>query len=116
MQIPSQRLHCLKVDKVTRETATDIRIGMLRKSESRFSLLFLLILLLALPAPALGYSDPSGGLLFQTLTPILAALWGMWMIFANAIRKWLKRVIGRKDLAAPDNASGGKSHEADVGD
>lgn len=37
--------------------------------------------------PCYAYGDPSGGALFQILMPVLAALWGMWLIFANNIRR-----------------------------
>jgi hypothetical protein len=37
--------------------------------------------------PCYAYGDPSGGVLFQILMPVLAALWGMWLIFANNIRR-----------------------------
>ena len=37
--------------------------------------------------PCYAYGDPSGGTLFQVLMPVLAALWGMWLIFANNIRR-----------------------------
>jgi hypothetical protein len=38
-------------------------------------------------SPCYAYGDPSGGALFQILMPVLAALWGMWLIFANNIRR-----------------------------
>ena len=37
--------------------------------------------------PCYAYGDPSGGTLFQVLMPVLAALWGMWLIFANNLRR-----------------------------
>lgn len=51
----------------------------------RFVISIFLVLMVALPAFA--YGDPTGGMLFQMLTPILAMLWGLWMVFANAIRR-----------------------------
>jgi hypothetical protein len=37
--------------------------------------------------PAYGYGDPTGGTLFQVLLPMLAAVWAMFLIFANRIRR-----------------------------
>jgi hypothetical protein len=48
-------------------------------------LIVMVFVLLALPCYA--YDDPSGGALFQILTPVLAAIWGMWLIFANNTRQ-----------------------------
>lgn len=42
---------------------------------------------LMIAMPAYAYGDPTGGMLFQMLTPLLAMLWGVWMIFANSIRR-----------------------------
>lgn len=53
--------------------------------KTRLAIFFFLVLMVAVPAFA--YGDPTGGMLFQMLTPILAMLWGLWMIFANAIRR-----------------------------
>jgi len=50
----------------------------------RVGVFFLLFLMAGIPANA--YADPSGGTLFQVLMPMLAALWAMWMIFANRVR------------------------------
>jgi hypothetical protein len=45
--------------------------------------------------PAHAYGDPSGGTLFQVLMPMLAALWAMWMILANRIRKGVTSLYRR---------------------
>jgi hypothetical protein len=37
--------------------------------------------------PAYAYGDPTGGTLFQVLLPMLAAVWAMFLIFANRIRR-----------------------------
>jgi hypothetical protein len=55
----------------------------------------LLLCALALPLPAFAYGDPSGGALFQILAPILALIWGAWMIFANKIYLFGKKIIHR---------------------
>jgi hypothetical protein len=61
----------------------------------KLPLFVFLLLVLVVPAPAFAYGDPSGGFLFQVLTPIVAALWGAWMAFAHNITKRLANVIGR---------------------
>jgi hypothetical protein len=37
--------------------------------------------------PAYAYGDPTGGTLFSVLLPMLAAVWAMFLIFANRIRR-----------------------------
>ena len=37
--------------------------------------------------PAYAYGDPTGETLFQVLLPMLAAVWAMFLIFANRIRR-----------------------------
>lgn len=61
----------------------------------RGSWLVLLVLVLLTTLPAAAYVDPSGGLLFQVLMPTLAAIWGMWMLFAQRIRRGLSSVLRR---------------------
>jgi hypothetical protein len=65
----------------------------------RLRLPLLVLVFMLLPAlPCYAYGDPSGGTLFQVLMPALAAIWGMWMIFANNIRrrasKWMRKLRG----------------------
>jgi hypothetical protein len=71
---------------------------------SRLSLLVLVAFCCA-PLPALAYGDPTGGALFQTLGPLLAVVWGLWMILANSIRKRLtnlkRRVRGIREPEPP---------------
>jgi hypothetical protein len=52
----------------------------------RSDLIVVVVLFLLAAMPAHAYADPSGGTLFQILMPMLAALWAMWMIFANRVR------------------------------
>jgi hypothetical protein len=59
------------------------------------ALVILSILLLLPVLPCYAYGDPSGGMLFQVLMPALAALWGMWIIFADRVRR-RARVLFRK--------------------
>jgi hypothetical protein len=53
----------------------------------RGHLLIVMVFVLLAVLPCYAYADPSGGTLFQVLMPVLAAIWGMWMIFANNIRR-----------------------------
>jgi hypothetical protein len=57
----------------------------------RANILVPVVAIMLLGVPAYAYGDPSGGALFQILMPMLAALWAVWMIFANKVR----RVVGR---------------------
>lgn len=59
----------------------------------RSSLFILLILVVSVSLPAHAYADPTGGTLFQVLMPMLAAIWGAWMIFAHRIRRWMGNVL-----------------------
>ncbi|MGD0989918.1 MAG: hypothetical protein ABR874_19055 [Candidatus Sulfotelmatobacter sp.] len=81
-----------------------------KKTGLTLSLFVFFVLILAVPLPAHAYGDPSGGFLFQILTPILAALWGAWMVFAHKIHRWFHRVTGR-DLAATT-----EQHELEAAD
>jgi hypothetical protein len=74
-----------------------------RNRTVQLSLVFFVLIFLAVPLPAFAYGDPSGGLLFQTLTPLLAILWGAWMIFANRVRKGVRRAILRIRGVAPED-------------
>jgi hypothetical protein len=46
-----------------------------------------------LGVPCYAYADPSGGTLFQILMPMLAAIWGMWMIFAGKVRRFMASLL-----------------------
>lgn len=59
-------------------------------------------MILAKPSYALAYGDPTGGFLFQTLTPLAAVLWGAWMIFAGNIRKSFRKAIYRIRGVVPE--------------
>jgi hypothetical protein len=82
-----------------------INIAMSQKRTVQLSLVLLLLTVLAAPLPAFAYGDPSGGLLFQTLTPLLAILWGAWMIFANRVRQGVRKAIVRIRGVAPADPS-----------
>jgi hypothetical protein len=57
------------------------------KVKGRVPVIMVALLVLAAVLPVYAYGDPSGGLFFQILMPTLAAIWGMWMVFANSIRR-----------------------------
>jgi hypothetical protein len=75
-------------------------------------LLLFLPLCLFIASPAFAYGDPSGGFLFQILTPFVALLWGFWLIFAGAIRKGVRSAIRRIRRDAADHG-GNKVEKAE---
>lgn len=52
--------------------------------------------------PAYAYGDPTGGTLFQVILPMLAAVWAMFLIFANRIRRGISRVFGKLRGSKPE--------------
>jgi hypothetical protein len=64
----------------------------LRQLQCR-SLLILTVLLCLPVIPCYAYGDPTGGTLFQVLLPALAAIWGMWLIFANKVRRGVRTLL-----------------------
>lgn len=69
---------------------------------SSFCLTLALVVCLLLVNPAHAYGDPTGGVLFRSLAPMLALLWGVWMILANTIRRWIYNVARRLRGVEPD--------------
>lgn len=64
--------------------------------------LMLVAALLLLPGPACAYIDPNaGGVLFQLLAPLFAAVVGAWIFLrrwiAELARRCWRRLIGRRD-------------------
>jgi hypothetical protein len=60
--------------------------------------------LICLPTiPSYAYGDPTGGTLFQLLLPALATIWGMWLIFANKIRRGLRMMFRKMRGTSSDN-------------
>ena len=62
--------------------------------------LALTVLLLLCCSPAFAYIDPNaGGMLFQLLAPLIAALVGAWMFLRRWIAHWARqlwhRITGR---------------------
>jgi hypothetical protein len=69
----------------------------------RRRLLIFVFLMLIVALPAYAYGDPTGGMLFQVLTPILAMIWGLWMILANSIRRGTGKLVRRFRNLKPDD-------------
>jgi hypothetical protein len=69
---------------------------------SRREITFFVVLFMLTGVPAYAYADPSGGLLFQVLMPMLAAIWATWMIFANRVRRTLAALIRKLRGSEPD--------------
>jgi len=67
----------------------------MRQSRRSEHSLFLVWLILAVCSPVHAYGDPSGGGVFQILTPILATLWAMWMILAGGIVRRFSKFVRR---------------------
>ncbi len=61
----------------------------------RFKILFLVTLFFLLGIPAYAYGDPTGGTFFQFFIPMLAAVWAMFLIFANRIRRAVAGLIAK---------------------
>jgi hypothetical protein len=59
----------------------------------RLKIVLLVTLVMLVGIPAYAYGDPSGGALFQILMPTLAAIWAMWMIFANHVRQGVRNLV-----------------------
>jgi len=83
----------------------------LTKNRSSLFLVVFLLLALSVPSRAFAYGDPSGGFLFQTLTPLVALLWGTWLIFAGGVRKRLVKIV-RRIRFNKQNAAGGDNCES----
>ena len=69
----------------------------------RAKLAVLVTLLMLVGIPAYAYGDPSGGTLFQVLMPTLAAIWAMWMIFANHVRRTVGNFVRKLRGSEPEN-------------
>jgi len=73
-----------------------------QKTMNRFDFVLVLALVLLTGLPAKAYADPSGGTLFQILMPTLAAVWAIWTILANRIRKGLSAIFRKVRGIEPD--------------
>lgn len=82
------------------------------KNRTSPSFYFLFFLVVALPSRAFAYGDPSGGLLFQMLTPLAALLWGAWLIFANSVRKRFGVIARRLGFSGRSESNNESAEEA----
>jgi hypothetical protein len=71
----------------------------------KFFLFGLFLLIIAMPAHAFAYGDPSGGFLFQVLTPIVALIWGVWLAFAHSIHKFAAKIIAKVRGTTPEETT-----------
>jgi len=51
--------------------------------------------------PAYAYGDPTGGTLFSVLLPMLAAVWAMFLLFANRIRRGVSGLFSKLRRSKP---------------
>jgi hypothetical protein len=69
---------------------------MMRRRAVLFTIPFFL-----LGIPAYAYGDPTGGTLFSVLLPMLAAVWAMFLIFANRIRRGISGLFSKFRRSKP---------------
>jgi len=86
------------------DTETSPTLGRKRRKDNlrRVNMLVLVSLLGLAAMPANAYADPSGGALFQVLMPVLAAIWAMWMILANRVRRSLAKLLAKLRGSTPE--------------
>jgi hypothetical protein len=61
--------------------------------------------------PAYAYGDPTGGTFLQVLLPMLAAVWAMFLIFANRIRRAVTGLLKKMRGVKSDDRLSQKSRE-----
>lgn len=61
--------------------------------------------------PAYAYGDPTGGTLFQVLLPMLAAVWAMFLIFANRIRRGISGFFAKLRGTKPEEPPRSDAHD-----
>jgi hypothetical protein len=61
--------------------------------------------------PAYAYGDPTGGSLFQILLPMLAAVWAMFLIFANRIRRAIASFVAKLRGSKADELVPGETRD-----
>jgi hypothetical protein len=71
-------------------------------SARRPQIVFFVTLFMLLGIPAYAYADPSGGLLFQVLMPLLAGIWAAWMIFAHRVRRTVAGLVHKLRGSEPE--------------
>ncbi len=70
----------------------------------RVPVIMVALLVLVVVRPVYAYGDPSGGVFFQILMPTLAAIWGMWMVFANGIRRRVADLLRKRRGTSADGS------------
>jgi|HubBroStandDraft_2_1064218.scaffolds.fasta_scaffold2088059_1 hypothetical protein len=81
---------------MSRPEATSVR---------RVNIAVAVTVLMLVGVPAYAYGDPTGGALFQVLMPALAALWGIWLIFANKLRRGVGALVRKLRGTSPEEQS-----------
>jgi hypothetical protein len=79
---------------------------MIRRRVVLFTIPFFL-----LGIPAYAYGDPTGGTLFSVLLPMLAAVWAMFLIFANRIRRGISGLFGKLRGVKPKEETRHDAHD-----
>jgi hypothetical protein len=81
---------------------------------SRCQIAFFATAFFLLGVPAYAYGDPTGGTLFQVLLPMLAAVWAMFLIFANRIRRAIRGLLAKLRGSKPEQMASSESHDESV--
>ena len=76
----------------------------------RYTVLFITAFFL-LGLPAYAYGDPTGGTFFQVLLPMLAAVWAMFLIFANRIRRGISGFFAKLRGSKPEEPPRSDAHD-----
>jgi len=72
---------------------------------TRVRILVPVVLFMMIGIPAYAYGDPTGGALFQVLMPLLAFIWGLWLILANKLRRGFGAILRRLRGTGPGEQS-----------
>jgi hypothetical protein len=78
---------------------------------SRGHVLFFMTAFFLLGIPAYAYGDPTGGTLFQVLLPMLAAVWAMFLIFANRIRRGVAGFVAKLWGSKPEELTRSEAND-----
>ncbi len=68
----------------------------------RSRIVFFVTLFFLVGAPAYAYGDPTGGSLLPFLFSMVAAIWAMFLIFANRIRRTLAAFMAKLRGSKPE--------------
>jgi hypothetical protein len=77
----------------------------------RGQIIFFMTAFFLLGVPAYAYGDPTGGTFFSVLLPMLAAVWAMFLIFANRIRRAVAGFAAKLRGSKPDKLSRSDAHD-----